>query len=192
MYDKYEEVSFSQKMFTNGLHYLNSRNSVQNKDRRAHLKFWLTEELPWRTFPNNWKFLKVRHTKLCTVILPFLRSVDVGLSKCWSQCTRPHTATRIVETINQFGLKQLPYPLYNLDLARPIGWGCKIHRLHLCRRVKPPANDCPGYDTKLSVGEDSVLELWGMWRTLPFQYSQVHSVAPDRVLFMGQIELLDI
>ena len=33
-----------------------------------------------------------------------------------------------------------------------VGWGCRIHRLHLCREVKSPLNKCPGYDTKQSDG----------------------------------------
>ena len=49
----------------------------------------------------------------------------------------------------------------------PVGWGCRIHRLHLCRGVRPPLfNECPGYDTKQSDGEVPVmLELLGMWNT---------------------------
>ena len=46
-----------------------------------------------------------------------------------------------------------------------LGRDCKIHRLFLCRVVRPP-NKCPGYDTKQSDGEVPViLELWGMWST---------------------------
>ena len=46
----------------------------------------------------------------------------------------------------------------------PVDWGCKIHRLHLCRGVRPPTpNECPRYDTKWSDGEvPMMLELWGM------------------------------
>ena len=48
----------------------------------------------------------------------------------------------------------------------PVGWGCRIHRLLLCRRVRTP-NECPGYDTKQSDGEvPAMLELWGMQSTL--------------------------
>ena len=37
-----------------------------------------------------------------------------------------------------------------------VGWGCRVSS-------HPP---CPGYDTKQSDGEVSVmLELWGMWST---------------------------
>ena len=49
----------------------------------------------------------------------------------------------------------------------PVGWGCKIHRLLLCRGVRPPPNECPGYDTKQSVGAaPKMLELWGKQSTL--------------------------
>ena len=44
-----------------------------------------------------------------------------------------------------------------------------MHRLLLFRGVRPP-NECPGYDTKQSVGEvPTVLELWGMWSTPSLQ-----------------------
>ena len=49
----------------------------------------------------------------------------------------------------------------------PVSWGCRIHRLLLCRGVRPPPhNGCPGYDTKQSDGEvPAMLELWGMRST---------------------------
>ena len=48
----------------------------------------------------------------------------------------------------------------------PVGLGCRIHRLLLCRKVSPP-NECPGYDTKQSDGlVPAMLELWGMQRNL--------------------------
>ena len=38
-----------------------------------------------------------------------------------------------------------------LDLLdfRPVGLGSRIRRLYLSRRVRPPSNECPRYDTKL-------------------------------------------
>ena len=71
----------------------------------------------------------------------------------------------------------------------PVGWGCRIHRLHLCRGVRPP-NECPGYGTKQSDGEVSVmLELWRMWSTpsLPLLPSSLCPgvAAHDRALSMG-------
>ena len=48
----------------------------------------------------------------------------------------------------------------------PVGWGCSIYRLHLCKGVKPQPNVCPDYDTKQSDGGVPViLEFWGMWST---------------------------
>ena len=50
----------------------------------------------------------------------------------------------------------------------PVGRGCRIHRLLLCRGVRPPPppNECPGYDTKQSDDEVPVmLEFWGMQST---------------------------
>ena len=45
----------------------------------------------------------------------------------------------------------------------PVGWGRRIHRLLLCRGVRPPSNECPIYDTKQSDGEVlAMLELWRM------------------------------
>ena len=53
--------------------------------------------------------------------------------------------------------------LYNLC---PVGWGCRIHRLLLCRGVRPPTNESPVYDTKQSDGEvPAMLELWGIRST---------------------------
>ena len=31
--------------------------------------------------------------------------------------------------------------------ACPVGWGCRIHRLHLCRGVGSTPNECPRYET---------------------------------------------
>ena len=80
----------------------------------------------------------------------------------------------------------------------PVGRGCKIHRLYLCRRVRLPAsNECPGYNTKQSDAEAQVvLKLWKMRNTsllplIPGPFWPV-VVAPDGILSMGQIELFDI
>ena len=75
----------------------------------------------------------------------------------------------------------------------PISWGCRIHRLPICRGVKKKkntSNECAGYDTKQSDGEVSVmLELWGMQRTpsLPLLPGPLwpRIEAPDRVQSMG-------
>ena len=72
----------------------------------------------------------------------------------------------------------------------PVGWGSRIHRLHLCRGVWPHPNECPDYDVKQSDGEVPVMPgLWGIQSTpsLPLlpgpQWSGV--VASDKALSMG-------
>ena len=74
----------------------------------------------------------------------------------------------------------------------PVGWGCRIHQLHLCRGVTPLPNDCPEYDTKQSDGEVLVmLEPWGIWSipSLPLLPGSLWPgmLAPD----MGPIYGLD-
>ena len=71
----------------------------------------------------------------------------------------------------------------------PVGWSCRIHRLHLCRGVIPP-NEYPGYDTKQSDGEvAAVLDLWEIRNTpsLPLLQGPLWPtvVAADRALSMG-------
>ena len=80
--------------------------------------------------------------------------------------------------------------LFNDLMACPVGWGYRLYRLHLCRRVKSTSNECPVYDTKQSDGEVPVmLQLWGMRSTssLPLLPGPLFPgmVAPDRALFMG-------
>ena len=82
---------------------------------------------------------------------------------------------------------------YNLLIvfdSCPVGWGCRIHRLHFCRGGKIPPNECPGYDTKQSNGEVPVrLEVWGMRSTplLPLLPGSLWPgvVAPDKGLIYG-------
>ena len=61
---------------------------------------------------------------------------------------------------------------------------------------KNPLNECPGYHTKLFDVEAPALELWRMRSTpsLPLFPGPLWpgEVAPDRILSMGKIELLDI
>ena len=85
-------------------------------------------------------------------------------------------------------------PWFNLPQGCPLVWGCRIHRLHLCRGLKKTSNDCPGNDTKTNNGEVPVmLELWEMRSTplflsLPDQlWSEV--VVPHGIQSMGQIKL---
>ena len=86
------------------------------------------------------------------------------------------------------------YPVHSLGDG-PVGWGCRTYQLHPSRRVRYLYNKCPGYDTNQSDGEVPVmLELWWM-RSIPLLPSLQGPllpgvVAPDRVLSMGQIELI--
>ena len=59
-----------------------------------------------------------------------------------------------------------------------------------------PHNESPGYDIKQSDGDTPVLVLSGMWSipSLPLLQDLFCPgvVTPDRVVFMGQVELFDI
>ena len=75
------------------------------------------------------------------------------------------------------------------SLTCPVGWGCRIQRLHLCREISPPPTSVLLYDTKQSDGVVPV-----MLRSTPSLPSLSGSlwpgvVAPDRVLSIGQLEL---
>ena len=77
-----------------------------------------------------------------------------------------------------------------VDTHFPVGRGCRIHRLHLCRGVRLPPNECPGYDTKQPDSDIPVmLGLWGMRNTpsLPLLTGPLWPgvVALDRVLSIG-------
>ena len=73
----------------------------------------------------------------------------------------------------------------------PVGWGCRIRRLILCRGVRSyPQNACPVYDTKQSDGEVPVMiDLWGMQSTslLPSLPGLLwlRVVAPDKFPIYG-------
>ena len=83
--------------------------------------------------------------------------------------------------------------LFNMFVS-PVGWGCRIHQLHLCRWVRPPPYKFPGYETKQSDGEAPLMvELWGL-RSNPSVQSLPSPlwpgvVASDRVRSIGQVEL---
>ena len=87
-----------------------------------------------------------------------------------------------------FVLKNPTILLATLNVAScPVGWGCRIYQLLLCRVVKK-SNKCLGHDTKQSDSEFP----GGMWSSfslplLPGSFG-TRVVAPDRVLSMGQIE----
>ena len=100
--------------------------------------------------------------------------------------------TSIKRHLNNKKSRKLHTPSYIcfLKLPCPVRWGCRIHWLLLCRGVRPPPNECPGYDTKQSDAKvPAVLELWGIRSTpsLPSLPCPLWTgvVAPDRVLSMG-------
>ena len=49
-----------------------------------------------------------------------------------------------------------PFVRHEQPFSSPVGRSCRIHWLHLFRRVRP-SNKCPGYDTKQSNGNAGVL-----------------------------------
>ena len=89
-------------------------------------------------------------------------------------------------------LRLLVYKPFSTQLVYPVGWGCRIHRLFLCRGVSR-LNECLGYDTKQSDGVIPALELLETRSTpslpsLPGLFWP-GVVASDRALSVGQIEL---
>ena len=84
-----------------------------------------------------------------------------------------------------------------LRLFSPVRLGCRIVWLHLCTRGRTslPTNKYPGYDTKPSDDEPSVLEFWEMWNisslTLLLGPLWPRVVAPVRVPSLGQIKLFN-
>ena len=75
----------------------------------------------------------------------------------------------------------------------PVGWGCKIHRLHPYRGVRPTICVLDLTLNNLMVRFQVMLKFWGMRRTpsllsLPGPLWP-RMIAPDRSLCMGQIEL---
>ena len=73
-----------------------------------------------------------------------------------------------------------------------VGWGCRIHRLHLCRRVRPSQWVSSIKPIKPYDSEALALEIWGMSSTplLTLLLSPLWPgvVALDRVLSITQIE----
>ena len=58
-------------------------------------------------------------------------------------------------------------PITPHSLPCPVGWGCRIHRMHFCGGVRPfLPKKCPVYDTnKSDCAVPIMLELWGMRST---------------------------
>ena len=89
----------------------------------------------------------------------------------------PYFRQRCLSLLKKISFGTLPsQPIFQNDLIvrlpsllwSPVGWGCRVQQLHLCRGVRHPTNECPGYGTKQSDSEVPVmLELWGMRSRLP-------------------------
>ena len=82
-------------------------------------------------------------------------------------------------------------------LDSSVDCGCRIHRLHFCREVRPLPNECPVYNTRQSDDKAPVMQqFWGLWSTpsLPSLPGQLwpRVLAPGRVLLLGHIEMFDI
>ena len=111
------------------------------------------------------------------------------------------TFTKILKVINYTGLWNAnftwyspsathPICIYGLEqqlrnLHCPVGWGCRIHWLLLCRGVNPPPTSVLDMDTTQSDGEvPAVLQLWGIRSTpsLPSLPDQLwpRVVVPDK------------
>ena len=99
--------------------------------------------------------------------------------------THTHTHTHIYACITKIMI---------LFKSGRIGRSYRIHRLLLCKGVRPLSNECLVYDAKRSDSEVPVMmEIWGM-RSTPLLTSlpgplMPGAVASDRVLSIGQIEL---
>ena len=88
-----------------------------------------------------------------------------------------NTARISISTLSVFDCLRLWGPLHNLNC--PVGWGCRIHRLLLCRGVRPPW--VSWYDTKQSDDEvPAMLELWGM-KSIPLLPSLPCPLSPGVV-----------
>ena len=89
-------------------------------------------------------------------------------------------------TVIPFLLSQFISINLSIYLCGRVGSSFRIHRLHLCRKVRP-SNECPEYDTKQSDGEASaMLKFWNMKDTSSLLSLPASLwpgvVAPDRVL----------
>ena len=141
----------------------------------------MIDHIVWTLRPN-------RHTRLTKDCINW--DIDHPASE-----TNAYKSSTVSSNIYNLTMQSAPSTETVLTFYCPVGWGCRIHLLFLCRGVRPPQkNECSGYDTKQSNGEVPVMmELWGMWSTsslpsLPGPlWPQV--VVPNRVLSMGQIEL---
>ena len=99
--------------------------------------------------------------------------------------------SRHLYIVSQLSLNNTLTSISIIHTGCPVGWGYRIHRLHLCRGVRPPT---PGHDTKLSDRVIPVMQkFWEMRSNLSLPSLPgplcPGVVAPDRAPSMGQIGL---
>ena len=119
----------------------------------------------------------------------------VGFLISWNIYIARYTDSSVYAYLSIYLCQLFNLSFSSFSLPCPVGWGCRIYQLHLCRGVRNHLpKKYPGYDFKQSDGEVLVmLELWGIRGTpsLPSLPRPLWPgvVVPDRVLSMGQIEL---
>ena len=85
------------------------------------------------------------------------------INKCRGFCL-PNSRRSEIRWIILFARKhQNNFKITNILIYCPVGWGCRIHRQQLCRRVRPHPNECPVDDTKQSDCEVPVM--LGLWES---------------------------
>ena len=91
------------------------------------------------------------HTYIYVYIHVYLRIyIPVHIHTYIHICIHAHTRTHINTYIYTYiYIHAYTYMhTHKYPHTRPVGWGYRIHRLHLCRWESPPPNECPIYDTK--------------------------------------------
>ena len=82
--------------------------------------------------------------------------------------------------------------LTHLYMYSSVGRGCRMHWMHLCRRVSLlHPSECPNYGMKSFEGEALVKKLLGIWNTPPLPLLPLGVVVPDRIPSMYETELFN-
>ena len=137
------------------------------------------------------------------VCYKILGSWDVKFTEESAMFTENHVLVKIFFTNGlKIGLSRRVWHLIQINSTKwkiphfylEPSWGCsRINRLLLCGGLRPSVQKSPGYGIKQpDVEAPEMLELWGMQSTssMPSLLDPLYPwvVAPDKVLFMGQIE----
>ena len=173
-----------------------SPNKNQKGDPECYNKLHLMVRL---TFLRSWECRYIPSFAITPHPMDFL-GFHLWVKKKWLLLDRiiwNHITDYFSKSFSNLRFNQIWFSCFSffLYLFGSVGWGGRIHRLHLCRGVRPPPpNEYPRYDTKQSDGEVPVmLGLWGIRSTpsLPLLPGILYPgvVASDRALSMGLIEL---